>query len=217
MTWFQRKIKKEGVEDIFPVEGKGSFYWKNPYEDFEVSYRQESEVFRQRQCIEDLVFTVKRKFINRPEFLECIDKLCSIEKVFSKGEIKHWSKEQIREELVREYREDAESTQKGEEKCFQDIYEEFCSLNKTTRAYEVVRTLLGRYSLDSLYYGEFIFYLKDVFLTYSQSVERGESGNAFKSRLVTSQIEMLASKKNVSVSDLWYVYEEFQKALSRKK
>lgn len=203
--WPQKKSKQQT---------KPGFGGTNPYENFEVMYRQESEIHRRWQHIEDIALSLKRRYEGTPYMLEYVDTLRSAEKVFVKGEIKHWSNERIREELVRSHIEEMSSIRKLDGDLAQKVYEEFKTVSSTAvQADEVTRALMYKYR-DRPELVAFIGYLRDIFVAYAQSVEHGETGKAFKDRLVRVRMEIVAMNAHIDIAELRVVYEEFKQALA---
>jgi hypothetical protein len=211
MLW---QNKKQSQTTPQPVGMYSMGVQRNPYENFEKEYRQESEIHRRWQRIEDTALIFKRKYEQNSDILEYIDIMRSTEKIFVKGKIKNWSNEQIRGELVRNHIEDMSSIGKIDKAFAQQVYEEFkLSSASAAKVDEVTRILLEKYA-ERPEYCSFILYLRDVSIAYMQSHEKGESNDAFKDRLIAIRMEVIAGHARVSISELKQIYEEFKLALS---
>ncbi len=187
---------------------------RNPYENFEVEYRQESEIHRRWQHIEDVSLHLMRKYETNPYLVGYIDMMRSAEKVFVKGKIKHWTNEQIREELARNHIEESLSVGKMDKTLAREIYEDFkVSSGGVDRVDEVARMLLAKYT-DKEECVSFITYLRDVYVAYVQSTERGESSEKFKDRLIGIRMEIISYSSHVDISELRTIYDEFKNAVS---
>lgn len=210
MLWYQKKTQQKTSDASDSMFGMGQ---SNPYENFEISYRQESEIHRQWQHIEDVALFFKRKYEGSPDVLEYIDAVRSAEKIFAKGKIKHWSNEQIREELIRNHIEDMSTVGKIDGGFANKIYEEFKASSATAvKVDETIRILLEKYAERSEYHA-FILFLRDVYISFIQSSERGESNTAFKDRLVGIRMGAFARSTHVEISELEQIYKEFKEAL----
>lgn len=211
MFWSKKKkqtIASKGVVSPIPQGGVEH--------DFEKMYRQESEIHRRWQCIEDVAVALKRKYEKNPDMIRYIDTLRSIEKVFSQGRVKGWSTEQMRKELVRNQIGNFSQFKGLDEVLAHRLYEEFQTTSATVvTIHAVARDLLARYA-DSPECCSFIGYVRDVLVAFVESGERKETGEGFKDRLILLHMETVAATTKMNIDTLREIYNAFQEALKEK-
>lgn len=199
-------FKKKKTSKSHPLQS-------SPMESFEVVYKKEAEIHRRWQEIEDTALRLQRKYESDPSALRFIEHLRVVEKIFTEGEVRGWTNEQIREKLIQNNIDNLTNAQALSENAAQLLHEDFkkvcASIQKVS---EVARRLLKKY-VDHPEYHAFIYYLRDIYSAFLESGQPQTSARAFKERLISIRMELFVADGDTEMSKLEMIYQEFREAV----
>jgi len=179
---------------------------------FEKYYLENELIYRKEQEVDAAVRKLKEKYDNYHQFIEFIEYLGATEKLFARAQVKGWDNERIKEEFIRFDITLVSQHSNVDKGVFIAIFNDFKDFEDDAHTiYEVAKQLLEKYSDENIQ--NFIQYLRNVFLEYIESTSRQDTPEELRSRMIRVQMDMIASKSNVDVSQLQDIYEEFKSSL----
>lgn len=187
----------------------------NPLENFDAVYERERNLQREFERIELAYAKTAEKYKDYSDCLEFAHYIKTIEKIFTEARIRKWGSEKVKDVLIQSKIKIISQESSIDEDVLKMIYADFKKTGTNIGKINEVIEVLSRKYEDQEECVEFISYIGNILINFSDFKEQNLDLDDMRSRLIQARMKVLSSDGEPDLKTLEDIYKEFKEEMEK--